>query len=115
MGGFTKFKEEFSKAAVGVFGSGWAWLVVNQRQATPSHFATGQASDKGQRIEYGKLVITTTPNQDSPISQGLIPVLGLDVWEHAYYFKYQNRRQEYVEAFWNVVNWNEVEKNFGEQ
>lgn len=100
LGGFVKFKEDFSKAAAGVFGSGWAWLVLVKRQET---------GDKGQEI-----AIITTPNQDSPIMKGQKPILGLDVWEHAYYLKYQNRRPEYIDAFWNVVNWNEVEKNFGE-
>lgn len=89
-GDFTKFKEEFTKAATGVFGSGWAWLVVDSA---------------------GKLKVVTTPNQDSPISQGQKPILGLDVWEHAYYLKYQNRRPEYIEAWWNVVNWDQVAEN----
>ena len=85
-GGFTDFKRKFSEAAARVFGSGWAWLVWDQ----------------------GNLAIETTPNQDSPISQGRHPLLGLDVWEHAYYLKYQNRRPEYVGAFWKVVNWDFV-------
>ncbi len=97
-GDYQKFKDEFGKAAAGIFGSGWAWLV--QRQET---------GDKEQG--KGGLMIITTPNQDSPISQGLKPVLGLDVWEHAYYLKYQNKRPEYIEAWWNVVNWEQVEKN----
>jgi Fe-Mn family superoxide dismutase len=88
-GDLAKFKDEFTKAAVGVFGSGWAWLV----------------------IEKGKLAIATTPNQDSPLMKGQTPVLGLDVWEHAYYLKYQNRRPEYIDAWWNVVNWQEVERH----
>jgi superoxide dismutase, Fe-Mn family len=87
-GGFDKFKEEFKKAAVGRFGSGWAWLI-----------------DSG-----GKLTIESTANQDSPLMEGKKAVLGLDVWEHAYYLKYQNRRPDYVDAWWNVVNWNEVNK-----
>lgn len=90
-GDFAKFKEEFGKAATGRFGSGWAWLVKDSA---------------------GKLSIVSTPNQDNPISDGLTPLLGLDVWEHAYYLKYQNRRPEYIEAWWNVVNWAEVEKGF---
>ncbi len=90
LGGFAKFKEDFSKAAAGVFGSGWAWLV----------------------FEKESLEIITTPNQDSPIMKGQKPILGLDVWEHAYYLKYQNRRPEYVDAWWNVVNWQEVARNF---
>lgn len=89
-GGFEKFKEEFTKAALARFGSGWAWLV----------------KDKA-----AELSIISTPNQDSPLMQGLQPLLGLDVWEHAYYLKYQNRRADYVTAFWNVVNWPNIAKN----
>jgi Fe-Mn family superoxide dismutase len=84
------FKEKFSAAALSRFGSGWAWLALNN----------------------GKLEIQSTPNQDSPLSDGKLPVLGLDVWEHAYYLKYQNRRADYVKAFWNVVNWSRAEENF---
>jgi Fe-Mn family superoxide dismutase len=84
LGGFAKFKEDFTKAALGRFGSGWAWLSV-----TPD----------------GKLVIESTPNQDSPLMHGNIPILGCDVWEHAYYLKYQNRRGDYVAAWFNVINW----------
>ncbi len=92
-GSFEKFKEEFSKTAAGRFGSGWAWLVMDGS---------------------GKLTIGSTPNQDNPLMdiselKGK-PVLGLDVWEHAYYLKYQNRRPDYISAFWNVVNWQEVER-----
>lgn len=83
-GSFDAFKEKFSAAAAGRFGSGWAWLVFD-----------------GQ----GKLAVTSTANQDNPVSEGSTPLLGLDVWEHAYYLKYQNRRPEYVDAFWSVVNW----------
>jgi Fe-Mn family superoxide dismutase len=85
-GSFAKFKEEFAKAAASRFGSGWAWVIV----------------------EGGKLVITSTPNQDTPVMDGKKPILGLDVWEHAYYLKYQNRRPDYVAAWWNVVNWDKV-------
>lgn len=85
---FDAFKEQFSKSALGVFGSGWAWVIK----------------------EGDKLKIMTTPNQDSPISSGINPILGLDVWEHSYYLKYQNRRAEYIEAFWNVLDWEEVAK-----
>ena len=92
LGGFAKFKEDLNKAGATRFGSGWAWLV------------------KGKD---GKLAITSTPNQDSPISEGLVPLLGLDVWEHAYYLKYQNRRPEYVAAWWNTVNWDEVNRRLG--
>lgn len=87
---FATFKEQFTKAATSVFGSGWAWLVVLG----------------------GKLEIMTTPNQDNPLMQGKTPILGLDVWEHAYYLKYKNRRPEYIVAFWNVVNWSEIEKRW---
>lgn len=87
-GSFAAFKEEFAKAATTRFGSGWAWLVVNN----------------------GELEVTSTPNQDSPVMEGKTPILGLDVWEHAYYLKYQNRRPDYIGAFWNVVNWDEVSK-----
>lgn len=90
-GGFDTFKEEFSKVAAGRFGSGWAWLVMRNNA----------------------LEVCDTPNQDSPLMDGATPLLGLDVWEHAYYLHYQNRRPEYVEAWWNVVNWKEVEKRYG--
>ncbi len=90
-GGFSGFKEKFTAAAVGRFGSGWAWLVKDSS---------------------GKLEITSTANQDSPVMEGKVPVMGLDVWEHAYYLRYQNRRPEYIGAWWNVVNWKEVEKRF---
>lgn len=89
-GSFNKFKEEFNKAAVTRFGSGWAWLVLNK----------------------GELEILSTANQDSPLSEGKAPLLTLDVWEHAYYLHYQNRRPEYIDAFWNIVNWEQVEKNY---
>jgi len=87
-GSFATFKDEFKKAAVGRFGSGWAWL-----------------NDVG-----GKLVIESTANQDCPLMEGKRPIMGLDVWEHAYYLKYQNRRPDYVDAWWNVVNWAEISK-----
>lgn len=89
-GSFDAFKEKFDAAAKGRFGSGWAWLVVNN----------------------GKLEITSTPNQDNPMTDGKTPILGLDVWEHAYYLKYQNRRPDYIQAFFNVVNWEQVARNF---
>lgn len=89
-GSLDKFKQEFAAAATGRFGSGWAWLVV----------------------DGGKLAITSTPNQDSPLMDGKKPVLGLDVWEHAYYLKYQNKRPDYIAAFWNVVNWDQANKNY---
>ena len=89
-GDFSSFKEEFKKAAAGRFGSGWAWLVM----------------------ENGKLAITSTANQDSPLMEGKTPILGLDVWEHAYYSKYKNVRPDYIAAFWNVINWDEVNKRF---
>jgi Fe-Mn family superoxide dismutase len=96
-GGFDKFKEEFGKAATGRFGSGWAWLVVKD----------------------GKLSIGSTANQDSPLMGKTVagiegkPVIGLDVWEHAYYLNYQNRRPDYIAAFWNVVDWDAASANFG--
>ncbi|AIQ21917.1 superoxide dismutase [Paenibacillus sp. VTT E-133280] len=90
LGGFEKFKEDFAAAATTRFGSGWAWLVVKD----------------------GKLAVTSTPNQDNPISEGATPILGLDVWEHAYYLNYQNKRPDYIKAFWNVVNWEEVGKRY---
>ncbi|CAM5204668.1 Superoxide dismutase OS=Ureibacillus acetophenoni OX=614649 GN=SAMN05877842_102205 PE=3 SV=1 [Ureibacillus acetophenoni] len=89
-GSYDAFKEEFAKAATGRFGSGWAWLVV----------------------DGGEIAITSTPNQDSPVMEGKTPVLGLDVWEHAYYLNYQNRRPDYISAFWNVVNWDVVEAKY---
>lgn len=91
-GSFDAFKEKFSAAGATRFGSGWAWLVQKQD---------------------GSLDVYSTPNQDSPLMAGDKPLLGMDVWEHAYYLKYQNRRPEYIAAFWNVVNWNAVAENFG--
>lgn len=90
LGGFDKFKEDFAKAGATRFGSGWAWLSVKD----------------------GKLAISSTANQDSPLSEGATPILTLDVWEHAYYLKYQNKRPDYISAFWNVVNWDEVGKRY---
>ena len=92
-GGFDAFKEKFSAAAMGRFGSGWAWLTTDSAC---------------------KLDISSTANQDSPIMEGKFPVMGIDVWEHAYYLKYQNRRAEYIAAWWNVVNWKEIERRFRE-
>ncbi|MFY0992480.1 superoxide dismutase [Halomonas sp. C05BenzN] len=91
LGGYDAFQEALTKAALGRFGSGWAWLNV-----TPD----------------GKLVVENTLNQDSPLSYGNTPVLGLDVWEHAYYLKYQNKRPDYVAAFFNVIDWDEVERRY---
>jgi Fe-Mn family superoxide dismutase len=89
-GSFDAFKEEFAKAGATRFGSGWAWLSVAN----------------------GEIELSSTPNQDSPIMEGKTPILGLDVWEHAYYLNYQNRRPDYIAAFWNVVNWDEVSKRY---
>jgi len=91
LGGFESFKDAFAKAAATRFGSGWAWLSVSAE---------------------GTLVVHSTANQDSPIMDGHTPILGLDVWEHAYYLHYQNRRPDYISAFWNVVNWEQVQANF---
>jgi Fe-Mn family superoxide dismutase len=89
-GSFDKFKEKFSASALNHFGSGWAWLTLSD----------------------GKLSIEDTSNQDTPLTLGRKPILTIDVWEHAYYLKYQNRRIEYIEAFWSIINWPEVEKNY---
>ena len=90
LGGFDAFKESFSNAAATRFGSGWAWL----------------------SLDGGKLVVESTPNQDSPLMEGRTPILGLDVWEHAYYLNYQNRRPDYVAEFFNIINWDEVGRRF---
>ncbi len=89
-GSFDAFKEQFEQAGVNQFGSGWAWLV----------------------LDGGNLVVTSTPNQDNPVSQGRTPLVGNDVWEHAYYLKYQNRRPDYLKAWWNVVNWGKVAERY---
>jgi Fe-Mn family superoxide dismutase len=91
-GDFASFKAKVKEAALGRFGSGWAWLV----------------------LAGGKLLVTSTANQDSPYMTGQTPILGVDVWEHAYYLKYQNKRADYVDAWWNIVNWNAVAKRFAE-
>ena len=90
-GSFDAFKEAFSKAAMTRFGSGWAWLCVNQDS---------------------ELIVMSTPNQDNPVSSGLVPILGLDVWEHAYYLNYQNRRADYIDAWWSVVDWGYASANY---
>jgi len=90
-GSFATFKEKLQAAGIGRFGSGWAWLVLDKD---------------------GKLAVSSTPNQDNPMMEGLTPVMGCDVWEHAYYLKYQNRRADYLAAWWNVVNWAEVGKRY---
>jgi len=91
-GSLDSFKDEFKKAGLGRFGSGWAWLVKDS----------------------SGLAVVSTPNQDSPVTDGSVPLLGCDVWEHAYYLKYQNRRPDYIDAFWNVVNWDYVAKRLAE-
>jgi superoxide dismutase, Fe-Mn family len=91
-GSMASFKETFEKAGLGRFGSGWAWLVIGKD---------------------GKLAVSSTPNQDSPLMDGIKPLLGCDVWEHAYYLKYQNRRADYLKSFWSVVNWDDVAKRLG--
>ncbi len=91
-GSFEAFRDQFTKAAMGRFGSGWAWLSYDR----------------------GRLIVESTPNQDNPWMEGRIPILGIDVWEHAYYLKYQNRRNEYVQAWWNVVNWPVVARRYAE-
>ena len=92
-GNFAAFKKQFNEAGTSRFGSGWVWLVRNKDN---------------------KLEVTTTPNQDSPISEGQYPIMGNDVWEHAYYLKYQNRRPDYLDAWWNVLNWDEINKRFAQ-
>jgi Fe-Mn family superoxide dismutase len=92
IGSFQEFKDRFTKAATNQFGSGWAWLVVNN----------------------GTLEVINRSNQDSPLMDGLVPILGIDVWEHAYYLKYQNKRPDYIAAWWNVVNWDEVARRYGD-
>ncbi len=91
LGGFESFKDAFSKAGANQFGSGWAWLSVTKD---------------------GKLSVFSTPNQDSPLMQGQTPILGLDVWEHAYYLKYQNKRPDYIASWWNTINWEEVDRRY---
>lgn len=90
-GSYAQFQDAFSMKAKAVFGSGWTWLSL---------------------MPDGTLALTTTANQDSPLSQGIVPLLGLDVWEHAYYLKYQNKRPDYISAWWHVINWDQVEENF---
>jgi Fe-Mn family superoxide dismutase len=90
-GSFDSFKEQLEKAGMGRFGSGWAWLSKKQD---------------------GSLIVHSTPNQDTPLAEGLVPVIGVDVWEHAYYLKYQNRRAEYLSNWWNLVNWEEAERRY---
>lgn len=97
-GSFDAFQKQFTDAALSRFGSGWAWLVTGGKRVAGS----------------GELEVTSTTNQDSPLLEGKIPILGLDVWEHAYYLKYQNRRPDYVAAFWNLVHWLEVGRRFEE-
>lgn len=95
-GSFEAFQKQFTDAALTRFGSGWAWLVTDSKLEAPS----------------SKLTVLSTANQDSPLMEGKTPLLGLDVWEHAYYLKYQNKRPDYVAAFWNIINWSEVESRY---
>ncbi len=90
-GGFAEFKEQLSNAAATRFGSGWGWLSLDKK---------------------GKLLVESTPNQDSPLLEGRTPILGIDVWEHAYYLKYQNRRPDYIQAWWNTINWDAVAERY---
>ncbi|MEK7608006.1 MAG: superoxide dismutase [Patescibacteria group bacterium] len=110
-GSFADFKKAFTDSALKVFGSGWTWLVLSNPEGivlpVPSRAEGSPAEGLG-------LEILTTPNQDTPLSQGKKPVLALDVWEHAYYLKYQNRRAEYIENWWNIVDWGAVGKSFHE-
>lgn len=92
LGGYDSFKKQFGESATKIFGSGWQWLVLDK----------------------GKLALISTPNQDSPLTQGKIPILGLDVWEHAYYLQYMNKRADYIDAWWRVANWEEAERRFDE-
>jgi Fe-Mn family superoxide dismutase len=98
-GSFSQLQDVFKQTAINHFGSGWAWIVI----------AAGERKAKDQK----KLLVLSLPNQDSPLMGGHTPILGLDLWEHAYYLKYQNKRPDYIDAFWNVVNWKQVEDNFG--
>jgi Fe-Mn family superoxide dismutase len=91
LGGFAEFKKSLGSAAAARFGSGWGWLVLGKD---------------------GKLAVTSTPNQDSPLMDGLTPIMGIDVWEHAYYLHYQNRRPDYIAAWWNTLNWDEIERRY---
>lgn len=96
-GDFETFKAKFNEAGLGRFGSGWVWLVVNRNE---------------ENSEKSKLEIVSTANQDNPIIEGKTPILGLDLWEHAYYLKYKNMRADYIDAFWNIVNWKQVAENY---
>jgi Fe-Mn family superoxide dismutase len=111
-GDFAAFKAQFKAAALGRFGSGWAWLVAEGGKLV----IPPMNMDRGPAFNYmeggGKLAIISTPNQDNPLTEGKLPILGLDVWEHAYYLHYQNRRADYIDAWWNVVNWNAVAETY---
>ena len=104
-GSFASFQTKFAETALGHFGSGWAWLTIAPSELSPKPV---------EGVEGSRLKIYSLPNQDSPLSQHQTPLLALDVWEHAYYLKYQNRRADYIAAFWHLVNWSEIEKRYQE-
>ncbi|MFP4118829.1 MAG: superoxide dismutase [Candidatus Woesearchaeota archaeon] len=114
-GSFEEFKKEFAAAAKGQFGSGWAWLAV-KRDSGDHELGTGivERGSENSAHAAGELVVLKTPNQDSPLTDGYVPLLAIDVWEHAYYLKYRNRRPEYIENFFNVINWEEVNRRYEE-
>ncbi|MBX4196229.1 superoxide dismutase [Candidatus Pacearchaeota archaeon] len=110
---FDKFKQAFTDAALGRFGSGWAWLVIDPPGIKHfTHKNGGETQYEHAEVKVPQLYVMSTANQDSPLIEGKIPILGIDVWEHAYYLKYQNKRADYINAFWNVINWKKVDELF---